>query len=161
MCTWLAQSWCFIYLGVQQPQSQCCQKWELVFEGWRLEIWKRWSVRREAAAGREEGSVAGAWPDRSQAADKAQEYSLGLQELQDLGANRITAVCLKACWLWGGWILESKTTTVQVGCRVMAKPRDKCGSVVRGCETGYIVPKIFIPYHYLSPGGSNKNDTSP
>lgn len=26
-----------------------------------------------AAAGREEGSVAGAWPDRSQAADKAQD----------------------------------------------------------------------------------------
>lgn len=84
----------------------------------------------EAAAGREEGSVAGAWPDRSQAAEKAQGYSLVLEELQDLGANRIPAVCLKACW-----ILESKATTIQVVCRVMGKPRDKCGSAVRGCET--------------------------
>lgn len=57
MCAWLAQSSCFAYLEVQQPQSQHCKKLELVFGGWRLEIW---SVEEEAAAGREEGSVAGA-----------------------------------------------------------------------------------------------------
>lgn len=57
---------------------------------------KYWSVEEEEDAGRDEGSVAGARPDRSQAADKAQGYSLVLEELQDLGANRIPAVCLNA-----------------------------------------------------------------
>lgn len=46
MCTWLAQSSCFAYLGVQQPQSLHYKELKLVFEGWRLEIWKCWSVRR-------------------------------------------------------------------------------------------------------------------